>query len=69
MATLESSTNPLAVIVAAHLYTLQTRRDPAQRLALKQRLFTSLYERGFDEATIQQLFRLMDWLLRLPKPQ
>jgi len=69
LATLESSTNPLAVIVAAHLYTIQTRRNPEQRLAYKRQVYTSLYERGFEPATIQQLFRLIDWLLRLPKPQ
>ncbi len=66
LAILEMSDNPLAVVVAAHLYALQTRHDPAQRLAYKRRLFASLYDRPFDRNTLRQAFRLMDWLLRLP---
>ena len=69
LATLETSDNPLAVVVAAHLYTLQTRHDPAQRLAYKRRLVASLYARPFDRNTLRQAFRLMDWLLRLPPPE
>ncbi len=69
LATLEQSNNPLAVVVAAHLYALQTRDNPAQRLAYKRCLFASLYQRNFDRDTLRQAFRLMDWLLRLPLPE
>ena len=69
LATLETSDNPLAVVVAAHLYTLQTRQQPAQRLAYKRQLFASLYKRNFDRDTLRHAFRLMDWLLRVPPPE
>ena len=56
-------------VPATPLYTLQTRHQPAQRLAYKRQLFASLYKRNFDRDTLRHAFRLMDWLLRVPPPE
>ena len=45
---LSESTNPFAVIVAAHLTTQQTTQDPQGRYLGKLRLAKSLYQRGYS---------------------
>ena len=45
---LSESTNPFAVIVAAHLTTQQTSQDPQGRYLGKLRLAKSLYQRGYS---------------------
>jgi hypothetical protein len=65
---LEADPNPFTVVVLAHLKTLQTRQAPAQRQVWKVRLIKGLYERGLDAEDIRQLFRLIDWIMELPKP-
>ena len=65
---LEKHPNPFAVVVAAHLRTLQTRNNQAQRHALKIKLIKGLYDRGLSANNIRQLFRLIDWLMELPEP-
>lgn len=64
---LEQSQNPFAVVVMAHLRTLETRRDARQRLEWKLTLTKMLYERGYDERTVIDLFRFLDWLMFLPE--
>jgi len=51
----------------AHLRTLETRRDVRQRLEWKLILTKMLYERGYDERTVIDLFRFLDWLMFLPE--
>ena len=63
---LEADTNPFSVVVLAHLQTRLTRRDPQARLTQKMRLVRLLYERGYQRQQILELFRFIDWLLRLP---
>ena len=63
---LESGSNPFAAIVLAHLTEMETREDVAARHAWKVRLVKGLYQRGFEKADVQQLFRLIDWLMVLP---
>lgn len=62
----EQSTNPFAVIVAAHLTTQQTNQDPQGRYQGKLRLAKSLYQRGYSRQDILELFRLIDWMMTLP---
>lgn len=69
MAELEASTNPFAVIVAAHLWTQDTRDDADRRLEIKLRPIRSLFHRGLSKEDIIRLFRLVDWLLQLEPPQ
>lgn len=66
VAELDSSANPFAHVVLAHLKALETRRDPEGRRAWKFRLVRGLYERGFKAEDVRRLFRLIDWLMVLP---
>ncbi|HZW33046.1 MAG TPA: hypothetical protein VFF52_20185 [Isosphaeraceae bacterium] len=66
---LETDLNPFAMVVLAHLKTLETRRSPADRHAWKLRLVKGLYERGMDPEDIRQLFRFVDWIMDLPPEQ
>src|SRR5262245_24141771 len=65
---LESSPNPIAKVVLAHLKAIQTRGNPHDRRAWKFRLVRGLYERGFSVEDVRRLFRLIDWLMELPPP-
>ena len=65
---LEESANPFATVVLAHLDTLETRQDHGERKERKFRLIKGLFERGWSEKRIRQLFRLIDWMMALPKP-
>jgi hypothetical protein len=62
----ETDANPFAAVVLAHLKTVQTRQDPANRQVWKFRLIKSLYERGLQGEDIRQLFRVLDWMMDLP---
>jgi hypothetical protein len=65
-ARLEASTNPCASIVLAHLAAQQTRHDPAARSLAKITLVRRLYRPGYTRERSLLLYRLIDWLLRLP---
>jgi hypothetical protein len=64
---LETSNNPFALLVLAHLKTQETRANALGRQAWKLRLVKSLYERGFSRAELHNLFRFIDWLMDLPQ--
>jgi hypothetical protein len=64
---LETDPNPFAILVLAHMKTLETRRSPADRQVWKLRLVKGLYERGMDAEDIRQLFRFIDWIMDLPE--
>jgi hypothetical protein len=66
-AELEASCNPFAVVVMAHLKAQETQADAAARKAAKWQLIRGLYERGYARADILNLFRFIDWVLRLPE--
>ncbi len=66
-AALEASTNLCAIVVLAHRAAQQTRHDPAGRAATKLGLIRQLYRRGLTREQISDLYRFIDWLLRLPK--
>jgi hypothetical protein len=68
-AVLERDNNPAALVILAHRAAQERRRDPVQRQALKWALTRSLYERGYRKEDILELFRLIDWLVRLPQEQ
>jgi hypothetical protein len=61
------STNPFAIIVAAHLTNQQTRRNVNQRYDGKLRIAKSLYQKGYSRGDILELFRLIDWMINLPE--
>ncbi len=68
--TLERETvkkNPAAVVVAAHLATQSTGGDMDLRQQIKWRLTRRLYELQYGKKDILNLYRLIDWLMVLPK--
>lgn len=64
---LEASPNPFAVVVLAHLKTLETRQAPEDRRLWKLKLVKGLYERGMSAEHVRRLFRFIDWVMVLPK--
>jgi hypothetical protein len=64
---LESSTNPFATVVIAHLKVIETKNNVDQRKAWKFRLTRGLYEKGYDRQEILDLYRFIDWILALPE--
>ncbi|HJT34210.1 MAG TPA: hypothetical protein VJ783_19340 [Pirellulales bacterium] len=67
-ARLEADPNPFAVVVLAHLKTLETAHDDEARRVSEVRLVKGLYERGFSAEQIRQLYRLIDGMMDLPRP-
>lgn len=66
-AALEASQNPFAIVVMAHLKTQDTKHEPQERKTWKFRLTTMLYERGYEEQDILELYNFLDWMMRLPE--
>ncbi|MGA9381405.1 MAG: transposase [Phormidium sp.] len=64
--TLEASINPFAPLVMAHLKTQATGGKPQERLEWKLSIVKSLFERGYNRTEISELFRLIDWMMKLP---
>jgi hypothetical protein len=63
---LESSRNPFAVVVMAHLKTQETRKDKDNRLEYKLALSKRLYHCGWTKDDIIKLYRFIDWIMALP---
>jgi hypothetical protein len=61
-----SNENPFALITAAHLQTQQTHGLPEQRYVAKWKLTRLLYYRGWDKRRIIDLFKVINWLMKLP---
>ncbi len=68
-AELASSVNPFAVVVQAHLAAQATREASKSGSQAKIRLIRSLYVRGYEQAQVLELLRLIDWLVALPTEQ
>ncbi|MGI0488874.1 hypothetical protein ACN4EK_25970 [Pantanalinema rosaneae CENA516] len=64
---LEESRNPFAVMVMAHLKTKATTGEPQQRKQWKWVLVRRLFEQGYSKDDVVELFRLVDWMMALPK--
>jgi hypothetical protein len=64
---LETSDNPFAVVVLAHLQAQATRKNNQQRKQAKFALVRQLYERGYNRQQVLDLFRFIDWVLTLPE--
>jgi hypothetical protein len=64
---LEASDNPFAVVVLAHLQAQVTRKNNYQRKQAKFTLVRQLYERGYNQQQVLDLFRFIDWVLNLPE--
>jgi hypothetical protein len=66
---LESNGSPAALLVLANLMAQETGSEPTERFGWKVLLTEKLYERGYLEQQLVDLFRLIDWLMALPEPQ
>lgn len=64
---LETSKNPFAIVVMAHLKSKATKREADNRLQWKLSLVKMLLESGFSRQDIRQLFRFIDWIMVLPE--
>lgn len=62
-----ASNNPFATVVMAHLKTQQTIKQLPQRKTWKFSLIRRLYELGFQQKDIRNLYRFIDWVMILPK--
>jgi len=65
---LQRDPNPFALVTAAHLLTLRTRRDVERRFAVKRQLVRLLYAQSWTRQRVIDLFTIIDWMLALPKP-
>ncbi|MBX7236794.1 MAG: hypothetical protein K1X65_20610 [Caldilineales bacterium] len=63
---LEANDNPFAIVVMAHLKAQETRQDQEGRKDWKLSLIRRLYEQGYNRRDILNLFRFIDWIMRLP---
>jgi hypothetical protein len=64
---LRTDPNPFALVTLAHVMTQNTRGAPQRRAACKLELAFLLAERGWDAQRQQDLFDVLDWMLRLPR--
>jgi hypothetical protein len=65
-AELEASDNVFALVVMAQIRAKVTK-DAETLKGWKFRLIRLMYERGYERALILELFRLIDWMIRLPE--
>ncbi|MCX7097519.1 MAG: hypothetical protein NTV43_06380 [Methylococcales bacterium] len=56
-----------ALITAAHILTQQTHNKNQARYQAKLRLVRLLYQRHWDKQRVINLFRVVDWLMKLPE--
>ncbi len=64
---LEASLNPFALVVKAHLRTLETMGNEQARYTWKKHFLLELYRSGLPRETIVALNKFIDWLMHLPK--
>jgi hypothetical protein len=56
-----------AVAAKAQIEALRTVGDPARRFEIRWRMTRELYHHGFSADRIRTAYRLMSWMMRLPK--
>jgi hypothetical protein len=64
---LESSQNPFAVVVMAHLKAEELKRKAKERKNWKFLLVRGLYEKGYNGDQVRDLYRFIDWIMILPE--
>jgi hypothetical protein len=65
--TLETSADPIATMVLAHLATLEKPEDEGSQLARKRQVMRGLYDRGMTKEMAWKLLRLVNWMMTLPE--
>ncbi|WP_199303010.1 transposase [Oscillatoria sp. FACHB-1406] len=66
---LADNPNPFAAIVQAHRAAQRMSQNPQSGYENKLALVKSLYQRGLSRQDIVELFRLIDWLIALPRTE
>ncbi len=66
-AELLADANPFGIVVAVHLAAQKTQKNPEARFDNKAILTRQLYERGFGQDEIINLYRFMDLIMTLPE--
>jgi hypothetical protein len=64
---LETSMNPFAIVVMAHLKVLATKGKMPERAEWKLRIATELYRKDYTKQQVLELLRFIDWLITLPE--
>lgn len=64
---LERSSSPMAILVLAHLQTLDTRKKDDERLLSLRKLLYLIHKNGLSVQDFRELFRLLNWMMRLPE--
>ncbi len=64
---LQASDNPFAIVTAAHIQTQRTRKNDSARYQAKRLLVRLLYERQWERQKVIDVFRVIDWMMRLPQ--
>lgn len=64
-AELEASDNRFALVIMAQL-AAKASVEAKERKAAKFRLVRLMYDRGYSRSDILELFRIIDWMIRLP---
>jgi hypothetical protein len=65
---LQRDPNPFAMVVMAHLKSLETKRSPKRRLHWKTELMIMMHDGRHSEEEIGYLARFMDLVMPLPDP-
>jgi hypothetical protein len=66
-ASLESQNNPVAILILAHRRAHETRERPGDRKLSKLKLVRSLFEGGLSREDVQEMFRIINWMMDLPE--
>jgi hypothetical protein len=64
---LKASENSFAIVTVTHILTQQTRKNDNERYEAKQLLVRLLYQRKWDKQRVIDLFRVIDWMMKLPE--
>ncbi|OCQ90737.1 cytosolic protein [Oscillatoriales cyanobacterium USR001] len=64
---LETSRNPFAIVVIAHLKAQETKDDRQERKKWKLALIRRLYEQNYSRVDVINLFQFIDWVMSLPE--
>ena len=64
---MESSPNPFAAVVMAHLKTAETGNDPEHRYRWKLYLIKRPYRMGYGRRDVVLLFEFIDWIMSMPE--
>ncbi|MCP4705516.1 MAG: hypothetical protein GY865_13025, partial [candidate division Zixibacteria bacterium] len=65
---LETSTNPMAMVVKAQLNSYDAKKsDNNKKYDVKRDLIRQCYKRGYKKKQIHTLLKFMNWIIRLPE--